>query len=163
MLARAFPHPLLSIFIVILWVLLNNDVSVGNLGLGAGVGWAVPKVTSIYWPDHARIGNPGAILEYCAIVLKDIVVSNLQVAYLVLFRRGDTLRSRYITVPLELRSAEAITVLAATITLTPGTLSADLSADGQALLVHWLDAGDPDEAVAGIKQRYERRLMEIFR
>jgi multicomponent K+:H+ antiporter subunit E len=102
-------------------------------------------------------------MEYCAVVLKDIVVSNLQVAYLVLFRRGDTLRSRYISVPLELGSAEAVTVLAATITLTPGTLSADFSADGRALLVHCLDVGDPEQAVAAIKQRYERRLMEIFR
>ena len=163
MLARTFPHPLLSVFIAILWLLLNNDASIGNLLLGAIVGWAVPKVTSSYWPDHARIGNTRAIVEYCAVVLKDIVVSNLQVAYLVLFRRGDTLRSRYISVPLELGSAEAVTVLAATITLTPGTLSADFSADGRALLVHCLDVGDPEQAVAAIKQRYERRLMEIFR
>ena len=163
MLARSFPHPKLTITLAILWLALNNDVSLGQLIVAAIVGWAVPKVTSVYWQDHARIGNPRAILEYCAIVLKDIVLSNLQVANLVLFRPGSTLRSRFITVPLELRSAEAITVLAATITLTPGTLSADLSADGRALLVHCLDIADPDAAVADIKQRYERRLLEIFR
>ncbi len=160
--AYLFPHPALSVLIVILWLLLNNDFSLGTLALGAIVGWAVPKVTSIYWPESARIRNPIAILGYCAIVLKDIVISNLQVAYLVLFRRGDSLRSGYITVPLDLRSAEAMTVLAATITLTPGTLSADFSADGRALLVHCLDLDDPVEAVATIKDRYERRLMEIF-
>lgn len=162
MLARMFPHPLLSLLIVLLWLMLGNDLSVGNLMVGAVVGWLIPKLTSIYWPDSARIRGPARILEYCAVVLKDIVVSNFQVAYLVLFRRGETLRSAYITVPLELRSAEAITVLAATITLTPGTVSADFSADGRALLVHCLDVDNPAAAVAGIKERYERRLMEIF-
>lgn len=163
MLARSFPHPMLSILVAILWVLLTNDFTVGTLVLGGLIGWGIPLVTSIYWPDSARVRNPLAILEYCAVVLKDIVVSNIQVARLVLFRRGDSLRSGYITVPLELQSAEAITVLAGTITLTPGTVSADICADGRSLLVHCLELDDPDAAVASIKERYERRLLEIFR
>jgi multicomponent K+:H+ antiporter subunit E len=67
-----------------------------------------------------------------------------------------------VTVPLELRSPEAITVLAGTITMTPGTVSCDLSADGRSLLVHCLDAPDAEEAVRQMKARYEARLMEIF-
>ena len=51
---------------------------------------------------------------------------------------------------------------AGTITMTPGTLSAELAADGGALLVHGLDVPDPDALVAEIKTRYEARLMEIF-
>jgi multicomponent K+:H+ antiporter subunit E len=65
-------------------------------------------------------------------------------------------------VPLEIRAPEAITTLASTITLTPGTVSSDLSDDGRSLLVHCLDAPDGDEVVAQIKQRYEARLKEIF-
>jgi multicomponent K+:H+ antiporter subunit E len=102
------------------------------------------------------------VLSYFAIVLWDIIVSNIQVAYWVLFRRGESLRSRFITVPLDLSTAEAITTLAGTITLTPGTVSADLSADGRALLVHCLETDDPEATVALIKTRYERRLKEIF-
>jgi len=67
-----------------------------------------------------------------------------------------------VTIPLDLRSPEAITVLAGTITMTPGTVSADLSADGRALLVHCLDADHPDAVRDEIKTRYERRLKEIF-
>ena len=66
-------------------------------------------------------------------------------------------------VPLDLRSPEAITVLAGTITMTPGTVSATLAADGGSLLVHALDTDDPDAVRDEIKTRYERRLMEIFR
>ena len=61
-----------------------------------------------------------------------------------------------------LSSPEAISALAGTITLTPGTLSADLSADGRALLVHCLETKDAEATVANIKSRYETRLQRIF-
>ena len=160
--ARLFPQPILSIVIALVWILLVNDISAGAVALGVILGWAIPRLTGRYWPDRPRIRRPLAVLEYFGIVLKDIVVSNVQVAYLVLFRRGDSLRSRFVAVPLDLRSAEAITVLAGTITLTPGTVSADLSADGRALLVHCLEVDDEAEVVAAIKSRYERPLKEIF-
>ncbi len=161
-LLRVFPHPLLSLVIWGVWILLANEVSAGQVVLGAILGWGIPRLTSAYWPDRPRIRRPGAVLAYAGIVLKDILISNVQVAYLILFRRGDSLRSRFVTVPLDLTTAEAITVLAGTITLTPGTVSADLSADGRALLVHCLEAPDPEGVVATIKERYERRLLEIF-
>ncbi|MXQ14664.1 Na+/H+ antiporter subunit E [Microvirga makkahensis] len=160
--ARLFPQPILSIVITLVWVLLANDISAGTVVLGIILGWAIPRLTSRYWPDRPRIRQPFTVLEYLGIVLKDIAVSNVQVAYWVLFRRGDTLRSQYITVPLDLTTAEAVTVLAGTITLTPGTVSADLSADGRSLLVHCLETHDPAATVAQIKERYERRLKEIF-
>lgn len=157
-----FPHPLLSLVIGAVWILLVNEISAGQVVLGAMLGWAIPRMTSAYWPDRPRVRRPGAVLAYVGIVLKDIVVSNVQVASLILFRRGDSLRSQFVTVPLDLTTAEAITVLAGTITLTPGTVSADLSADGRALLVHCLEAPDPESVVTTIKERYERPLLEIF-
>ena len=92
----------------------------------------------------------------------DIVRANIDVARIVLFKPNSRLRPAWITVPLDLRSPEAIAVLAGTITLTPGTVSCDLSECGHALLVHCLHAPEPDEIVAEIKTRYEARLKEIF-
>ena len=66
------------------------------------------------------------------------------------------------TIPLDVQTPEAIAVLAGTITMTPGTVSSDLSADGRALLVHCLETDDPVGTVATIKRRYERRLLRIF-
>jgi multicomponent K+:H+ antiporter subunit E len=161
MLKRLVPHPLLTLLIVVVWILLNG-VSWGSALLGLVLGVAIPRFTSAYWPDRPRIRNPLMIVEYVAIVLRDIVVANFQVAYLILFRRGDTLRSRFVTVPLDLKTPEAITALAGTITMTPGTVSADLSGDGRALLVHCLETDDPEATVAAIKSRYETRLQRIF-
>ncbi len=162
LLMRIFPHPLLSLVLAVVWVLLLNDFSIGNFVFGLILGIAIAKISSPYWPGRPKIRNPLAIMEYGLVVLWDIVVSNVQVAYLVLFRRSESLRSRFITIPLDLKSPEAIAVLAGTITMTPGTVSSDLSADGRSLLVHCLETDDPEGMVASIKSRYESRLMRIF-
>lgn len=159
---RILPHPMLSATLMVVWVVLANELSVGNILIGAVIGVAVAKLTSAYWPGRPQIRHPLLIAEYVAIVLYDIVLSNIQVARLVLFRAGDTLRSQLITIPLDLRSPEGISVLAGTITMTPGTLTADISPDGRSLLVHCLDVANADEQVTGIKTRYERRLRRIF-
>jgi multicomponent K+:H+ antiporter subunit E len=161
MFKRFLPHPLLTLLIAVVWLLLTS-ISLGSALLGLMLGLAIPLFTSAYWPDRPRIRSPLTIVEYALVVLWDIIVANFQVAYLILFRRGDTLRSCFITVPLDLRTPEAITALAGTITMTPGTVSSDLSADGRALLVHCLETDHPEDTVARIKTRYESRLRRIF-
>jgi multicomponent K+:H+ antiporter subunit E len=91
-----------------------------------------------------------------------VIVANFQVARIILFLPADRIQSAWITVPLDLTSPEAISLLAGTITMTPGTLTADISADGRALLVHALHAPDPDAIRDEIKTRYESRLKRIF-
>jgi multicomponent K+:H+ antiporter subunit E len=162
MLLRLIPHPILSLSLVLVWLALVNKVTLGNLLLGAGLGLVIPLLTKAYWPDRPKVARPLKIVEYILIVLWDIVVANVQVAAIILFKREKDIRSAWITVPLEVTSPEAITVLAGTITMTPGTVSAMLSADGSAILVHTLHTDDPDGVRDGIKDRYERRLKEIF-
>lgn len=162
MIRRFLPHPLLSLTLLAVWVALVNEVSAGSVVLGAIVGLLVPLATRPFWPDRPRLRRPLLVLRYLGIVVHDIVVANFQVARLVLLKPNDALRSAYVTVPLALTSPEAIAVLAGTITMTPGTLSAELSADGKALLVHGLDVPDPEALVAEIKSRYEAPLLEIF-
>jgi multicomponent K+:H+ antiporter subunit E len=162
MLMRLIPHPLLSLTLVLVWLGLVNTFTLGNLILGAAFGLIIPMLTAPYWPDRPRIAKPLKIIEYGLIVLWDIVVANVQVAMIILFKRERTIRSHWIPVPIDLHSAEAITVLAGTITMTPGTVSATLAADGRSILVHCLHADDPDAVRDEIKQRYEARLKEIF-
>jgi len=162
MFRRLIPHPLLSVTLVLVWLGLVNTFSLGNLLLGIAVGLIVPMLTAAYWPDRPKLQRPIKIVEYVAIVLWDIVVANVEVAMIILFRREPDIRSHWIPISLELTSAEAITVLAGTITMTPGTVSATLAADGRVILVHCLHTDDPDDVRDQIKSRYERRLTEIF-
>ena len=162
MLTRLIPHPLLSLTLVLVWFGLVNTFTLGNLILGTAFGLIIPMITAAYWPDRPKIRRPFKVAEYMLIVLWDIVVANVLVAQIILFKRNEAIRSHWIPVPLELTSAEAITVLAGTITMTPGTVSAVLSADGGCILVHCLHTDDPDGVRDQIKSRYEARLLEIF-
>ncbi|CUX67612.1 Na+/H+ antiporter subunit E (plasmid) [Rhizobium oryzihabitans] len=156
------PHPVLSLVIAVIWVMLINEISTGTIVFGLAMGLAIPLTTARFWPGNPVLKAPLAIAEFLLVVLWDIVISNIHVARLVLTRKGASLRSTYVTVPLDLKTPEAITALAGTITMTPGTVSADLSADGKAILVHCLETDDPAGVVVDIKQRYERRLKRIF-
>ncbi|PRX30559.1 multicomponent K+:H+ antiporter subunit E [Meinhardsimonia xiamenensis] len=162
MLRRILPHPLLTLTLAVTWQLLVNTVTVGSVVLGLVLGLIIPVVTAPYWPDRPRLRRPVRIIEYAVVVIWDIIVANVVVAGIILFRRLDRIRTHWIAVPLDITTPEAITVLAGTITMTPGTVSAMLSADGRAILVHCLDTGDPDGVRDQIKARYERRLKEIF-
>lgn len=163
MIPRLLPHPALSILLLAVWMLLVNEVTFGALFLALVFAVLVPLVTSRYWLGRPRIRFGPDLVAYLAIVLYDIVVANFEVAWIILTRRNRDLRSHWLVIPTELRSAEAITVLAGTISLTPGTVSSDVSADGRALLVHALDSADPEADVARIKRRYEARLLKVFR
>ena len=162
MLRKILPHPFLTLLLIVVWQMLVNKVTVGNLVLGAILGLVIPLVTAPYWPNRPNLRSLPRIVEYVLIVLWDICVANVQVAYVILFKSNAKTQPAWIAIPLELRTPEAITVLAGTITMTPGTVSATLAADGRAILVHCLHADDPDAVRDGIKSRYEARLKEIF-
>ena len=93
--------------------------------------------------------------------LYDVLIANLSVARLIL-AGPRVLRPAFIVVPLDLKNELALSMLANTICLTPGTVSAKLSDDRQRLLVHALDADDPEAVIATIKERFEKPLKEIF-
>ena len=162
LLHRIFPHPHLTILLTIVWVLLANKPSLNSLVFGLLLGVIIPFITQPYWPDRPKLRNWPMVIEYMLVVLWDIVIANITVARIILFKRDADRQSSFVSIPLELRTPEAITVLAGTITMTPGTVSCDLSAQGHNLLVHCLDAPNPEDVRDEIKHRYERRLKEIF-
>lgn len=162
MFRRLFPHPLMTLALIVIWMLLVNRIALGSLVLAAILGTAIPLMTEAYWPNRPKIRNIPALFAYVALVIWDIILANIAVARIVLFKPNRDIRSAWIAIPLDLRSPEAITVLAATITLTPGTITADMSACGRALLIHSLHAPEPDAIRDEIKTRYEARLKRIF-
>ena len=159
---RLFPHPYLTLTLVGIWFLLVNQWKLGSLVMALILATAIPLLTSAWWPDRPRIKRPFSLAAYAILVLWDVIVANFQVARIVLFLPRDRISSAWITVPLDLTTPEAISLLAGTITMTPGTLTADVSADGRALLVHALHAPDPLAVRDDIKARYEARLKRIF-
>lgn len=158
---RLLPHPLLTPALALVWLLLNNSLAPGQVVLGLLLGWAIPLFAVSFWPEQVRIRNWPALLRFVGVVLLDILIANLKVARLILGRPRN-LHPAFVVVPLDVSHELAISILANTICLTPGTVSAHLSADRRSLLVHALDTTDPEELAATIKARYEAPLKEIF-
>lgn len=158
---RWLPHPLLSLTLFAVWLLLVNSVSPGSVLFALVLAVLVPSFSNTFWPDHPRIRRPLLLVLYGLNLVWDIVVANLHVARLIL-GPAARLRPAFVRMPIELRDEFAITLLASTVSLTPGTVSADISADRRSLLIHALDLDDADALIAQIKRRYETPLKEIF-
>jgi multicomponent K+:H+ antiporter subunit E len=162
MFKRLFPHPLLSLLLFVTWMLLVNQIKLGSMVMALILAIAIPLLTAPYWPNRPLVRNIPAFAAYVLLVIWDIILANIQVARIILFYRNDQIRSAWIPVPIELKTPEAITMLAGTITMTPGTVTADMSSCGKVLLIHSLHAPDPDAIRDEIKTRYEARLKRIF-
>lgn len=158
---RWLPHPVSSLLLLAVWLMLNNTVAPAHLLLGAILGIAIPWGTHRVWPEQLHFSHPLVALRLFFVVLYDIVIANLIVARLVLGPVA-ALRPAFVELPLQLQNPYAISLLASIITMTPGTVSAWLSEDRRTLLVHALDVDNRDALVAEIKQRYEVPLKEIF-
>lgn len=162
MIRRLLPHPWLSLTLVMVWMMLVNRFAWGSLVFAAILGLVIPAITGVWWPSPASFRRPLKMPEYALIVIWDIIRANIAVARIVLFLPNRDLRPCWLSVPLRLTSPEAVAVLGATITLTPGTVTCSISADSRHLLVHCLHAPDPDAVRDEIIERYESRLLEIF-
>ncbi|MGI9321663.1 MAG: Na+/H+ antiporter subunit E [Thiogranum sp.] len=156
------PHPLLSLLLLLLWLLLNNSATAGQLVLGTLFGVIIPLFTRRFWPQPAYLAHPGRALSFAGRVLWDIIVANFTVARLVLGPRS-AIRPVFVRVPLEVEGEFATTLLLIVISLTPGTVTADLDEKRRHLLVHALSEDDPDELVRQIKRRYETVIKEILK
>jgi multicomponent K+:H+ antiporter subunit E len=161
MTSRLLPHPLLTPILALVWLLLANSLSPGHILLGLLLGWGIPVFTLRFWPEQVRIHRPLTLLHFLGVVLYDILVANFNVAHLIL-RGPRHLEPGFVVVPLRLRSELGISLLANTVSLTPGTVSSWLSPDRTRLVVHGLDVRDPRGLVETIRERYEKPLLEVF-
>lgn len=155
------PRPLFSLFLALLWLLMVNSFSVAHMLLGLALGVFIPFVTRSFWPEQAKVRYLLPLLRYFLVLMVDIVRSNLIVARRILWHPNQ-LTPGFVIFPLELEDDFAITILASTISLTPGTVTAHYDSDAGTLLIHALHVTDENELVRQIKDQYERPLKEIF-
>jgi multicomponent K+:H+ antiporter subunit E len=158
---RLFPAPILSAMLFASWLMLVGSVSAGQVALATLLAIFIPLWSARLDPDRARIAAWGTVVRLTIVVLYDIVASALVVARQILGPE-ERIRPGFVWVPLAIRDPHGVASLASIITMTPGTLSVDLSSDRQQLLVHALHVDDPAELIASIKERYERPLLAIF-
>ncbi|MGC5700988.1 Na+/H+ antiporter subunit E [Pseudomonas sp. NFXW11] len=159
---RLLPSPFLSLALWLLWLLLNLSVSPGNLLLGALLGFLAPLLMRPLRPQPIRIRRPGTVLRLLLVVGRDVLVSNLLVAWGVLRNPWRPVRSAFVKIPLDLRDANGLAALSTITTVVPGTVWSELSLDRSILLLHVFDLQDEAQFIQHFKATYERPLMEIF-
>jgi multicomponent K+:H+ antiporter subunit E len=159
---RWLPFPLLAAALLAMWLLLTESVSLGAVVLGGVLALVVARMLAPLDPPRGWFRRPRVALNLAAVVLVEIVRSNNAVARIIL-RPGKTdRRSGFVRIPLDMRSPYGLTALACIITATPGTLWVEYDSANNMMLLHVLDLIDEEAWVRIIKERYERRLMEIF-
>jgi multicomponent K+:H+ antiporter subunit E len=169
---RWLPAPMLSLLLFCVWLLLNNSLSAGHILLAVILAIVIPLATKPFRTKQPQIIKPGLAFSHFLLVLYDIITANLQVAILIL-GPNKKLTPGFVKVPLDLEDSMPITILASTVSLTPGTVSAEVypwsecfieggEAEQRFLLIHVLDLKDEQALINTIKQRYEAPLKEIF-
>jgi multicomponent K+:H+ antiporter subunit E len=161
-LSRLFPHPLLTVALTLMWLLLQQSAGLGHILLGFVVAFAASHAMARLQPHKPRIRRPGLVLKLLAEVTLDIIRSNIAVTRIVLAGERRKATAGFIKMPLELRDPAGLAVLSCIITATPGSAWLEYSPAESSVLIHVLDLIDEGEWIDTIKRRYETLLLEIF-
>lgn len=153
---------LVNVLLSIAWVAVTGNYSPLNLMFGFALGivalWLIrEQVGSVGYFNRAR-----RVIALALLFIYELVLSAWRVALLVMAPKMD-LKPGIFAYPLKVDRDFEITLLANLITLTPGTLSVDVSEDRRFLYVHAIDCSDPDATRRDIAEGFERKIMEAFR
>lgn len=152
---------LLNLLLAALWASVIGSFTAPDLAVGFVVGFLALRLLRMAGSERYVAKVPQAV-SFAAYFMWELVLSNVQVAWEVL-TPGVRRRPGVIAVPLSTRTDAETTLLATVVTLTPGTLSLDVSDDRTTLFVHALFAEDPDEVRDRIRDGFERRVLELLR
>jgi len=155
-----FPTPYHSVLLWLVWQVLH-DFSRGHMVLGAIFAIVIPWIVAPLSEEEAAAKKPFKAFTYMLRLLIDIAVSNYDVAKRVL-KSNRHLKPAFIAVPVDINGAAPLTIFTSSVSLTPGTVSVELSDDRKWLYVHVLHLEDEQELIDLIKHRYEKPLKEIF-
>lgn len=162
MIRRILPWPLTSLFLLAMWLLLNQTLSLGHILLGTLLAIGIPLWTAPLRPVRARLRRPAVALKLLGVVILDSIKSNFDVARVILGSKAKRDNSGFIRMPLALQDPHGLTTLALILTAIPGTVCIELADDKSWLLIHVLDLNDEQFWIDTIRTRYEQPLMEIF-
>ena len=156
-----FRFPLLWLALVAMWLALNGTLARADVAIGALVATGAVLVLTRLLPPAGGVRRPGVVATLAGVVLLDILRSNIAVAGIVLGGRRDR-TAGFVDIPLDIRRPASLAALACIITATPGTAWAGYDSRLNVVTIHVLDLVDGAALARSIKERYERRLMEIF-
>jgi multicomponent Na+:H+ antiporter subunit E len=151
-----------NLLLAITWVSMTGHFSVENMLFGFVLGYLTLLLLQRALGPSAYFTKIGRLLRFAVFYVVELVRANLRVAYDVVTPRHH-MSPGIVAIPLEARTDIEITLLANLITMTPGSLSLDVSDDHTVLYVHSMFAPDTEAFRTAIKDDFERRVLELLR
>ncbi len=152
----------LNLLIAMGWAAVSGSFDVVNLMLGYGAGFLALYATRPLFGPTAYFRRTLSSIGLFFFFFYDLVRSSVAVIHDVITPEIHS-RPRMLRMPLDCEGDLAIMLTANLISLTPGTLSVDVSPDKKELLIHAMFAEEPDEVIRDLKRGMERRVMEALR
>lgn len=154
---------LLNIVLAVAWAALSGQLTIQNLVGGFVIGYLMLLVSRNALGEHCAdyVNKVRQVVGFALFFLWELILANLRVAWEVL-TPGHGMHPAIVAIPLDLKSDLEILLLANVITLTPGTLSLDVSLDKRTLYVHAMYVEDIEVFRRSIKQGFEKRIRELF-
>lgn len=154
---------MIVIILALLWAAMTGTFSGLNLLLGAGIGAVAVLLLRRNLAPGRRLRQVRSVTSLALLFLYELGVSAVRVAIVVLTPdMKAVLRPAIIAFPLSVKSDAEITLLANLITLTPGTLSVDVSEDRSLLYVHTLTLSTREALIADIAAGFEAKVREVY-
>jgi multicomponent Na+:H+ antiporter subunit E len=153
---------IVNIVIALIWMFLTESYSSTSFFIGFLLGIGLLFLLNRFIPDAFYLEYVWAIVKLIILFIKELILSNLSVLKLVYKPKLD-IKPGIIALPTDLNRNWEITILANLITLTPGTLSIDISPDNRYIYIHVMDMPDVDETIMQIKNTFEKAIMEVTR
>ncbi|MFN3800444.1 Na+/H+ antiporter subunit E [Belliella pelovolcani] len=151
-----------NLLLSLIWVAITGAFTVENFVFGFALSFFLLWITATDRRDNKYFNRIPKLIGFVFFFLYELIKANIEVAYDVITPR-HYMEPGIVKIPLDAKSDLEITLLANLISLTPGTLSLDVSDDRKVLYVHAMYVKDREEFVASIKNGFERRLLEITR
>ena len=151
-----------NIALAAIWAFASGDLSPANFGIGFALGFAVLWLARGLLGVTGYFGRIPYLLELIVFFFWELLIANLRVAFDVVTPRHH-MRPGIIALPLDAETDLEITLLANMISLTPGTLSLDVSADRKTLFIHSMYISDLERDKQQLKSGFERRLLRVLR
>ena len=148
------PLATLALGISVIWLLLRGDASPGNFFVGLIIALILIRFLRRTYQQERSFRRVGDIAHFLINFTRELIVANIQVLKIVLSPKM-AIRPGIIAYKTDCKTPLGITVLANSITLTPGTLSVDISEDGTTIFVHTLDIEHPDQVRDAIRRGLE--------
>ena len=152
---------LTNILLAVLWMFMWGMFDIYGLTAGLVLGYLLLGIVSRTMPGEGYGTKGWKLLSFTAYFLRILIKANLQVAWEII-TPGFSMSPRFIRYPIHGLTDFQITSLANAITLTPGTLSTDVSDDNKYLYIHCMYAKDPQDAIKDLDELRNRMVKEVF-